>query len=91
VPAGRDDPVSGHCCSSVDPPRASSALDTARTTGRGPGAGTAGPRSESAERMRGGRAMSMSMASLIALPPLLCTFSAARRTISGLTAGAVKG
>ncbi len=33
----------------------------------------------------------MAMASLIALPPLLFTFIAARQIISGLTAGAVKG
>ncbi len=33
----------------------------------------------------------MALATLIALPPLVFTFLAARQVISGLTAGAVKG
>jgi multiple sugar transport system permease protein len=33
----------------------------------------------------------MAMASLIAIPPLIFTFFAARQIINGLTAGAVKG
>jgi multiple sugar transport system permease protein len=33
----------------------------------------------------------MAMTSLIAIPPLLFTFIAARQIITGLTAGAVKG
>jgi multiple sugar transport system permease protein len=33
----------------------------------------------------------MAMTSLIAIPPLIFTFIAARQIITGLTAGAVKG
>lgn len=38
-----------------------------------------------------GKVMAMAMASLIAIPPLIFTFVAARQIISGLTAGAIKG